>query len=264
MECREAQDYLAELSRDRLPVELAETVRAHLDGCAGCREALRTEGRLHALVRAHAPRHVASVALHARVRSALREAERAPSAGWRSWIRLHPRLASLLAGAVAVLVLAWVGTVWLARDPVSRLMTRAVEEHLEYAREAMDRSVPDPRTLLRRAESKAPFPLGPVFPGDAEAPLMSVVTGELAGRPSVALVYRNGPGRYTTLLLMPGADASIPVEDRVAIERYAPHHRVVSGKHVLYWKQGDLACVLVSDLDQSGSARMFLKVRKAA
>jgi hypothetical protein len=172
MECREAQEHLAELSRGGLPVGMADAVRAHLDGCDGCREALRIEQQLHALVRAQA--------------------------------------------------------------------------------------------LVRRAESQTPFPLGPVFPGDADAPLMSVTASELGGRPAVALVYRNAPGRSTTLLLMPGADATIPAEDRLAIETYTPHHRVVSGKQVLYWKQRDLAYVLVSDLDQSGLASMFLKVRKAA
>ena len=64
-------------------------------------------------------------------------------------------------------------------------------------------------------------------------------------------------------LLMPGADATIPAEDRLAIETFMPHHRVTSGKQVLYWKQRDLACLMVSDLDQQGLASMFLKVRKA-
>jgi hypothetical protein len=50
----------------------------------------------------------------------------------------------------------------------------------------------------------------------------------------------------------------------LAIETYKPHHRIVSGKQVLYWKQQDLAYILVSDLDQTGLASMFLKVRTAA
>jgi anti-sigma factor (TIGR02949 family) len=264
MECREAREQMTDLSHDRLPAELADAIRAHLGGCAECRDALRIEQRLRAIVRAQAPRYAAPAALRARVRAALREAKRTPSAGWRGWVRLHPWTAGILAGALAVLALVWGGTAWLARDPVSRLMAQAVEEHVEYAREAMDRPAPDAAALLKRAESQAPFPLGPVFPGDAEVPLISILTSELHGKPAVALVYRNAPGRYTTLLLMPGAGVTIPAGSRLAIENYAPHHRVASGKHVLYWKQHDLACVLVSDLDQSGLARMFLKVRRAA
>jgi len=77
-------------------------------------------------------------------------------------------------------------------------------------------------------------------------------------------VYRNAPQRYTTLLLMPGAEATIPAEDRLQIETFKPHHRVASGKQVLYWKQGDVACLMVSDLDPVRMAAMFLKVRRAA
>jgi hypothetical protein len=264
MECPEALEHVAELSRDRLPVAMADAVRAHLDGCGGCREALRIEQRLHALVRAQAPRYAASPALRARVRTALQAAERAPSRGWRGWVRFHPWTTSAVAGAVAMLALAWAGTAWFARDPVSRLVAQAVDEHVEYAREAMDRPVPDPKSLLQRAESEAPFPLGPIFAGDAEAPLISVTAGDVGGHPAVALVYRNAPGRYTTLLLIPGGAATIPAENRLAIEAYKPHHRVTAGKQVLYWKQRDLAYLLVSDLDQAGVARMFLKVRKAA
>jgi hypothetical protein len=47
------------------------------------------------------------------------------------------------------------------------------------------------------------------------------------------------------------------------IETFKPYHRVVSGRQLLFWKQGSLACLLVSDLDQAGLASMFLKVRKA-
>jgi anti-sigma factor (TIGR02949 family) len=264
MECREVQDHLAELSRRRLPAECADAVRAHVDRCDGCRQALRVEQQLHAIVRARAPRYTAPPALRARIRSTLHEAERGTAHGWRSWIRLHPWAASVMAGALAVLALTWAGTAWFARDPASRLMARAVAEHVEYAREAMDRPAPDAPALVKRAESQSPFPLAPLFPGDADAPLISATASDLGGRPAMVLVYRNAPGRYTTLLLMPGADATIPAESRLAIETYKPHHRVISGKQVLYWKQRDLACLLVSDLDQSGVASMFLKVRKAA
>ena len=80
----------------------------------------------------------------------------------------------------------------------------------------------------------------------------------------MAVVSRTAPGPHPPRLLTPGPDATIPAEDRLAIEIFKPHHRVASGKQVLYWKQRDLACLMVSDLDQQGLASMFLKVRKAA
>jgi anti-sigma factor (TIGR02949 family) len=264
MDCREAREHLADLHRGRLSPDLAEAVRAHAAECAACGEAVRVETALHALIRERAPRHAAPPALRARVQTILREAARPVSVGWRAWLRTHPWTLSAVAGAVAALVLVWIGGAWLTRDPVLRLVAQAVDEHVEYAREAMDRPVPDPGELLARLQSQALFPLGSVFPGDAEAPLVSAIPVKLRGKPAVALVYRNAPGRYTTLLLMPGADATIPAEDRLPIETFTPHHRVTSGKQVLYWKQRDLACLMVSDLDQQGLASMFLKVRKAA
>jgi len=264
MDCPEARDHLAELARNRLEPEVAEIVRAHSAGCASCADALRVEVGLHALIREQAPRYSAPPALRARVQAALRTAERPMASGWRAWLLLHPWQASGLAGALAALVAVWVATGWLAADPASRLVSLAVEEHVEYAQEAMHRPPPNPAELLAALRSRAGFAIGPLFPGDTEAPLMSTTTAELRGNPAVALVYRNGPGRYTTLLLMPGADVAIPAEDRLAIESFTPHRRVTSGKQVLFWKQNDLACLLVSDLDGPATAAFFLKIRKAA
>jgi anti-sigma factor (TIGR02949 family) len=264
MTCRDVREHLTDLSRGHLPAELAADVRAHLVGCPACSQALQGEEQLRALVRGHAPRYTAPPALQARVRAALRDAERPPRTVWRDWVRHHPWLKGALVGAMAAVAIVWAGGAWLARDPVARLVSAAVDEHVEYARETMHRPVPDAEELLRRVQTEAGFRLGPVFRGDAEAPLILAAVTEVRGNRAVALVYRNGPERYTTLLVMPGADAVIPAEDRLAIESFKPHHRVVSSKQVLYWKQRDVACLLVSDLDQSGLSAMFLKVRKAA
>ncbi len=218
---------------------------------------------MRALIRERAPRYVAPPALHARVQAALHDAVRRPATGWRSWLALRPWKVGALVAGCAALVAVWIGTTWLAADPVSRLVSRAVDEHVEYAREAMHRPAPDAAGLLATLRSRAAFPLGPLFPGDADARLISTTTAELPGKPAVALVYRSGPERYTTLLLMPGADVTIPAEDRLAIQAFKPHHRVASGKQILYWKQNDLAYLMVSDLDRDASAALFLKIRKA-
>jgi anti-sigma factor RsiW len=264
MTCRDVREHLADLSRGHLPAELAGDLRAHLVGCPACSEVFRGEEQFRALVRGYAPRFTAPPALQARIQAALRDAGRPPRMIWRARVRRHPWLTGVLVGAMAALAIVWVGGAWLARDPVARLVAAAVDEHVEYAREAMHRPVPDAEELLRRVRSEAGFPLGPVFRGDTEAPLISATVSEVRGTRAVGLVYRNGPERYTTLLVMSGRDAVIPAEDRLAIESFKPHHRVASSKHVLYWKQHDVACLLVSDLDQPGLSVMFLKVRKAA
>jgi anti-sigma factor RsiW len=264
MTCRDAREHLTDLSRGQLPAELAANVRAHLVDCPACSEALRSEEQFRALVRGHAPRFTAPPALRAQVQAALRDGERTPRMVRHAWVRRHPWLTGVLVGATAAVAIVWASGAWLARDPVSRLVAAAVQEHVEYAREAMHRPVPDAEELLRKVRSEAGFPLGRVFRGDAVAPLISATVTEVRGTRMVALVYRNGPERYTTLLVMPGADAVIPAEDRLAIENFTPHHRVASSKHVLYWTQRDVACLLVSDLDPPDLSAMFLKVRKSA
>jgi anti-sigma factor (TIGR02949 family) len=264
MECREAQDHLAELVRNQLKPDLANAVRAHTAGCASCADALRAEASLHVLIRTRAPRYSAPPDLRARVQAALQKTGRAAEPRWRTWLFLSPWKVGGLAAAFAALVVVWIGTTWLTADPVSRLIAGAVDEHREYAREAMHRPAPNAADLLAALRSQAGFPLGPLFRGDAEAPLITTTTAELRGKPAAALVYRNGPGRYTTLVLMPGAGVTIPADDRLSIETFKPYHRVASGKQVLFWKQHDLACLMVSDLDEPATAAFFLKIRKAA
>jgi hypothetical protein len=190
----------------------------------------------------------------------------APTGGarWRGWLREHPWAVGSLAGAVAVLLLVWAGLFWNGRDPVSRLATRAVAEHVEYAKEAMNQPAADPQELLSKLQLQVEFAVEPAFRGDSQVQLVTGMVSDLRGKQAATLIYRDGSGRYTTLFLMPGAGFAIPEGDRMPIETFKPHHRVTSGRHLLLWKQRDLACLLVSDLDEAGLAEMFLKIRKAA
>jgi hypothetical protein len=92
--------------------------------------------------------------------------------------------------------------------------------------------------------------------------LIAGKVGDLSGKRAAAFIYRNRAGRYTTLFLMPENGIVIPTEGRIPIETFKPYHRVVTGRQLLLWRQGDLACLLISHLDQAGSASMFLKIRK--
>jgi hypothetical protein len=139
-----------------------------------------------------------------------------------------------------------------------------VTEHAEYARDVKDRVVPDPTDVVRAVRSQVDFAFEPVFQGDARVQLATAVVADLPGKRAAAFVYRDTSGRYTTLFLMPDAGIVIPAEDRMPIETFKPHHRVASGRHLLLWKQRDLACLLVSDLDEAELPAMFLKIRKAA
>lgn len=280
MECSESRQNLTDLNLGRLEGDTAEAVRAHVGQCATCAAALQREVEVRALIQAQAPRYTAPPALRSRIQSLMAQpaspkesATHGAAAGtrrtggwfaWRTWLRGYPWAVGSLAGAVAVLLLVWAGILWVGRDPVSRLAARAVAEHVEYARQTMDRSVPDPLALVRELRSQVDFSFEPIFRGDSQVQLVAGLVSDLLGKRAAAFVYRDGSGRYTTLFLMPEAGTTIPAENRMPIETFKPHHRVTSGRHLLLWKQRDLACLLISDLDEAGMAAMFLKVRKAS
>lgn len=270
MECAAVQELLNDLNRGRLESGLGEAVRAHVAGCTSCAHALNFDAELRARLRAEAPRYAASPALRARLQVLAADIAPAPGpvlerpGGWRGWIARHPWPVATLAGAVAVVLLAWAGWLWLARDPVSLLAARAIDEHAEYAKRTMSRSTPDPQAVVQDLKRRLGYALDPVFPGDSHLQLVGGSVSDLPGRRAAALIYRDPANRYTTLYLMPEGGIDVPREGRLSIEKYTPHHRVVSGRQLLLWKQRGLACLIVSDMDEAGTAAAFLKIRKAA
>jgi hypothetical protein len=185
------------------------------------------------------------------------------SSGRRAWLVGRRWTVGSLAGAAVVVLLAWAGSLWLGRDPVSLLAASAVDEHMEYVKETMTRPAADPLAVVRELKSQVNYAFEPIFPGDSQEQLVAGKVSDLPGKRAATFVYRDGSGRYTTLFLMPEAGIVIPTEGRMHIEDFKPYHRVVSGRQFLLWKQGALACLLVSDLDRAGLSSMFLKIRKA-
>ena len=292
MDCTEAGEHLHDLNRERLDADIAEAVRLHVSQCVSCASLLQEEAQLRAMIQAQAPRYVAPPPLKARIETllarsaspqqAVTQAAIADTDGngagshktaattiigrsrWRDMFRAHPWAIGSLAGALGVLVVVWGSWLWLARDPVSLLAERAVAEHREYVKETMDSPAADPLAVIGKVQSKVAFAFGPVFPGDSQIQLISGKTETLRGKRAAMFIYRDGSGRYTTLFLMPEAGIVVPDEGRMPIESFKPYHRVISSRRLLLWKQGNLACVLVSDLDQGGLVSVFLKIRKMA
>jgi hypothetical protein len=147
---------------------------------------------------------------------------------------------------------------------MSVLLDRAVDEHVEYVKETMTRPAADPVVVMRELRAKLDYAIDPVFSGDAQQQLVAGMVSDLRDQRAATFIYRNALGRYTTLFLLPEAGVVIPAEGRLPIETFKPYHRVVAGRQLLLWKQGRHAYLLVSDLDQAGSASMFLKIRKTS
>jgi anti-sigma factor (TIGR02949 family) len=270
MDCSEVREHLSDFQRGRLDSGTAEAVRVHVGQCPMCAEALAVEARIRALIQARAPRHTAPPGLRSRIQATLAgPAQPQPSVSggwsrWGEWLRVHPWSAGSLAGAIAVLLVVWAGSLWMARDPVSRLASRAVTEHAEYAKSTMNRPAADPLAVVRDVMRQVGFPIKAVFPGDSQLQLVAGMVSDLGGKQTATFIYRDTSGRYTTLFLMPEAATTIPAEGRMPIETFKPYHRVTSGRQLLLWKQENLACLLVSDSDERGMVSAFLKIRKAA
>ncbi len=266
MDCSEARGHLCDLNRGRLEAGTAAAVRSHVVQCAACAAALQVEARVRALIQAQAPRYTAPPGLTSRIQTVLAKPAQSASggSGMRDWLRGHPWTVGSLVGAVAILLFVLGGVLWMARDPVSLLAAGAVAEHAEYVKGTKTRPAADPVAVVSELKRQVDFAFEPVFPGDSQVQLVAGMVSDLRGRRAATFVYRDGSGRYSTLFLMPEAGVVVPVGDRMPIETFKPYHRVTSGRHLLLWKQRNLAWLLVSDLDQAGMAEMFLKIRKAA
>jgi len=205
------------------------------------------------------PRHVAP----ARLRAAIVEAS-APRPARTWW------LAPALSAAATALVLALFFVPMLPRitpqDPVQRLARAVVAEHT--------------RALLWGARSEEVVPaavpwlsqetginLASVFLGDDRLSLVGAEPVYLDQRRGVALHYRDADGHHITYVVLPAPGLGIPERRRVKIDRYRPALIHDNGFSVWVWKQGDLACFLVSDMvseaDLAHFKDYFVRVRAA-
>jgi anti-sigma factor RsiW len=258
IDCADVWELLEEYRRRELSAETAASVEAHLAGCPACRR-LRDEtealaGRIRALPRPPAP--------PALVRAVRRlDGARGGRRGRRwPWV----------AAAAAIVLVALGLAAWLRFAPdrpanvLDALLQSGVAEHRRIAILAEgSRDVEDPAPLFKEVERLTGIPLPPVFAGVGELRLRDARATVLAGRKTAAAALRYPTSPITTYFVLPGADLPMPSERRVQIEQYRPYMREMNGLTVVYWKQKDLAYLMVSGLDQEGSTKLYLTMRKA-
>lgn len=260
MDCHQTREILEEYRRRELDPERARAVEAHLAGCPACRAMLAREETVARLVHA-LPRSSAPPMLVSQIRAL--EGRRRGVPGWlgRPWVA---------AAIAAVLVLA-VLTPWLRRpaprpeDAVDAIIQSGVAEHRRILLDLQvtPREIADPAELFQRVSSVTSVELPKVFAGTDELHLVAARPTLLASRKTAAATMRYKASPDTTYFIFPGADLPMPNEGRVQIEGYRPHMREVNGYNVVYWKQKDMAYLMVSALDKEECQRLYLKVRKA-
>jgi anti-sigma factor RsiW len=258
MDCQQARDLFDGHRRGELDPDLTRAVGGHVEACPACRAIWTQDEALIALIRG-LPRPPAPARLAGEVRG-LGVARR----GIGAWLG-RPWVAAALAAMVVAAVLA----PWLrpARPPdvVDLLIQQGVAEHrrILLELEAGQGAVDDPDTLFARVRSVADVELPKILAGSGELRLLIAKPTLLESRKTAAAALRYPTSPVTTYFILPGKDLPMPTEGRVQIEQYRPHMRQVNGFNVVYWKQKDMAYLMVSGLDREGCQKLYLKMRKA-
>jgi hypothetical protein len=217
------------------------------------------EARLGRLLAERLPRHAAP--------AGLREAVQALAAPPRRGAWWAPAV-SALATALALVLLA---LPLLPRpappDPLQPFLGAVLSAHARILLWGEPRPEAAAAALPRVMEATG-VGLAWFFQGDDALPLVGAEALVVEGRRTLALVYREPVGHTVTYLVLPGAGIRVPERGRVQVGRFRPHLRRLDGFSLFAWKQGELACFLVSDLvsedDLARFKELFLKVRLAA
>lgn len=205
------------------------------------------------------PRHAAPPGLRHAVAAAGR-----PRAAATPWLG-----AATAAAATALLMLLFLVPL-LPRiapaDPVQRLVRAVVSEHTRTLMWGARRPDVIPAALPWLTQESG-IGLLRVFAGDDRLTFLSAEPVYIEQRRGIALHYRDEDGHLLTYLVIPAAGLAMPDRQRVQVDRFRPALLHDSGFSAWVWKQGELACFLVSDMisetDLGHFRDYFVRVRVA-
>src|SRR5438309_9374376 len=166
-----------------------------------------------------------------------------------------------LAAAAMALVLGLVWIQFLPRilpaDPTERLVRSVVAEHTRAPMWGARRPEVVP-TALPWLTQESGIGLRKFFVGDDRLVFVGAEPVYLAGRRGMALYYRDGDGHLVNYTVLPWPGLPLPESRRVQIEnRWRPALMSDSGFSAWVWRQGDLACFIVSDMVSESDVERF-------
>jgi hypothetical protein len=206
------------------------------------------------------PRHAAPARLRAVVAGA-----GAPASGRGWW--LAPALASAATAMILILFFIPLLPRTAPLDPVLRLTRAVVAEHTRAVMWGARR--PDIiSTASPWLTQESRIGLSKVFSGDDRLTLLEAEPVYLEQNRGVAVHYRDVDGHRVTYVTLPAPSGWVlPERQRVKIDRWRPALVHESGFSVWVWRQGELACFLVSDMvseaDLQSFKDYFFRVRSA-
>jgi hypothetical protein len=170
-------------------------------------------------------------------------------------------LAPTLAAAATALVLVLVSIPFLPRilpaDPTERLVRSVVAEHTRALMWGARRPEVVP-TALPWLTQESGIGLTRFFVGDDRLMFVGAEPVYLEGRRGMALYYRDGDGHLVTYTVLSAPGFSIPESRRVPIQnKWRPALMSDGGFSAWVWRQGDLACFIVSDMVSESDVEHF-------
>ena len=178
----------------------------------------------------------------------------APGPRRLGWIA--PALAAAATAMILVLFFAPGLPRLVPQDPVQRFTRAVIAEHTRALMWGARRGDFIPAALPWLTQESG-IGLKRVFEGDGTLVFVDAEPVYLEGRRGVALHYRDGDGHLVTYVVLPAPGLRMPDRERVAIDRFRPALLRESGFSAWFWKQGDLACFMVSDMVSEDDLKRF-------
>jgi mycothiol system anti-sigma-R factor len=264
--CDEAREHFEDLLHDRLSPAESQSLRQHLSECPRCLEELDAAGLIAALIRRRASYHHAPDHLR---QSILREVQRQRTLIGRFGQALYTLWTTplVLCVTTAILVLAlalpfyhrWVVP---GPDPAARVVGEAARDYrrllLNYPPHGTNPT--EPTQIQQWFQQTLNFTPTIQFWGNQEIRLLRGYPTYIMERRAACLIFKMGDA-ISTLYIFPGADISIPPHNRRQINGYAPYQATARDQHVLLWRQGELAFLIVSPLTNPELDQLFLTIR---
>jgi len=178
-----------------------------------------------------------------------------PRRGRLAWIA--PALAAVATAMVLVLFFVPALPRLAPQDPVQRFTRAVIAEHTRVLMWGARRGDFIPAALPWLTQESG-IGLERVFEGDASLVFIDAEPVYLEGRRGVALHYRDGDGHLVTYAVLPAPGLRMPERERVPIGgRFRPALLRDSGFSAWFWKQGELACFIVSDMVSEADLERF-------
>jgi anti-sigma factor RsiW len=208
---------------------------------------------------AELPRHAAPAHLSRAIRAST--PTRVPRPVW-----LAPAVAALATAMLLVLFFVPVLPRAVPADPTERLVRGVVSEHARVLMWGARHGDVVPATLPELSRETG-VSLTRSFIGDEQLRLVAAEPVYVDRRRGIAIHYRDPEGHLVSYMAVPAPGIAIPDHLRVQIDRYRPALVRDSGFAAWLWRQGDLACVIVSDrisADELETFKDYFKRLRAA